>query len=74
MLYYHHRIEGVTVEGKSSRDYKTTRDRQEIGKIFEKFSPESKTRVRVVRILSDYLMAWFVEHVPGQTEAYSGSV
>jgi len=38
------RIEGVTVEGKSSRDYKATSDYQQICKIFEQFTSDRKIR------------------------------
>eukprot|EP00092_Neocalanus_flemingeri_P002413 GFUD01002580.1.p1 GENE.GFUD01002580.1~~GFUD01002580.1.p1 ORF type:complete len:591 (+),score=137.53 GFUD01002580.1:172-1944(+) len=38
------RIEGITVDGKSSRDYKTTREYEQIHQIFDSFSPDRKIR------------------------------
>lgn len=38
------RIEGVTVEGKSSRDYKTTREYKQIAKIFDNYATDRKIR------------------------------
>ena len=40
------RIEGTTIDGKSSRNYKTARDYDVIRKTFEEFSANQSIKVR----------------------------
>ena len=40
------RIEGTTIDGKSSRNYKTARDYDVIRKTFEEFSASQSIKVR----------------------------
>ena len=40
------RIEGITIDGKSSRNYKTARDYDVIRKTFEEFTADQSIKVR----------------------------